>query len=142
MLIGFARIVAGAVDQMQQHAAAFGVAEEAVAEADAFMRAFDQAGQIGEHEFALVDAHDAELRMQRGERIVGDLRLGGADRGEEGGLAGIGQADQAGVGDQLQPQPDGALLAGLAGIGAARRLVGRGLEIGIAEAAIAALRSA
>ncbi len=124
---------------MQQHAAAFGVAEELVAKTDAFMRAFDQPGQIGEHEFALVDAHDAELRMQRGERIVGDLRLGGADRGEKSGLAGIGQADDAGIGDQFQPQPDGALLAGLAGIGLARRLIGRAFEIGVAEAAIAAL---
>ena len=93
---------------MQDHAAALGVAEEAVAEADAFMRAFDQPGQIGEHEFALVDAHDAELRMQRGEGIVGDLRLGRGDHRQEGGLAGIGQADQPGVGDQLQPQADGA----------------------------------
>ena len=42
------------------------------------MRAFDQAGNVGEHEFLLVDMHDAELRMQRGEGIVGDLRLGAA----------------------------------------------------------------
>ena len=76
--------------------------------------------------------------MQCGERIVGDLRLGRADRGEEGRFAGIGQADQAGIGDQFQTQADGALLAGLARIGAARRLVGRALEIGVAEAAIAA----
>ncbi len=124
---------------MQQHAAAFGVAEEAVAQAHALMRALDQAGQIGEHEFALVHAHDAELRMQRGERIVGDLRLGRAHRGEKRRLAGIGQADETGIGDQLQPQADGALLAGLAGIGLARRAVGRRLEIGVAEAAIAAL---
>ena len=46
--------------------------------------------------------------MQRGEGIVGDLRLGGGDGGEEGRLAGIGQADEAGIGDQLQPQPDPA----------------------------------
>ena len=103
------------------------------------MRAFDQAGNVGQHEFAAVDPHHAELRMQRGERIVGDLRLGGADRGEEGRLAGIRQADEAGVGDQLQPQPDPALLARLAGIGVARRAVGRGLEMRVAEAAIAAL---
>ena len=76
--------------------------------------------------------------MQRRERIVGDLRLGGADRGEERRLAGIGQADEAGIGDQLQPQPDPALLACLAGIGVARRLVGGRLEMRVAEAAIAA----
>jgi hypothetical protein len=54
-------------------------------------------------------------------------------------LAGVGQSDKAGIGNQLQPQPDGALLAFEAGIGAARRLVGRGLEMRIAETAIAAL---
>ena len=38
----------------------------------------------------------------------------------------------------LSLQPDGQLLALLAGIGVARRLVGRRLEMGVAEAAIAA----
>ena len=57
-------MLAGAVDQMQQHAAALDVTEEAVAEAGALVRAFDQAGDVGEHELAFVDAHDAELRMQ------------------------------------------------------------------------------
>ncbi len=60
---------------MEQHAAALDMAEEAVAEAGAFMRALDQAGNVGQHEFALVDRDDAELGMQRGEGIVGDLGL-------------------------------------------------------------------
>ena len=105
------------------------------------LRAFDQAGNVGQHEVALVDADDAEIGMERGEGIVGDLRLGGRDGGEEGRLAGIGQADEAGIGDQLQPQPDPLSCAVQAGIGVARRLVGRGLEMGIAEAAIAACAS-
>ncbi len=50
-LVGLARVLAGAVDEMQQHAAALDVAEEAVAEAGAFMRAFDQARDVGQHEF-------------------------------------------------------------------------------------------
>ena len=76
--------------------------------------------------------------MERGEGIVGDLRLGGADCRQEGRLAGIGQPDDTGVGDQLEPQPDMHLLALLAWVGMARRLVGRRLEMCIAEAAIAA----
>ena len=116
------------------------MAEEAVAEADAFMGAFDQARNVGEHEFAAVDVNHAELRMQRGERIVGDLRLGGADGGEKRRFAGIRQANDAGIGDQLEPQPDGELGAGLAGIGMARRAVGRAFETRIAETAIAAMR--
>ena len=104
-------MLAGAVDEMEEHAAALDMAEEAVAEPMALMRALDQAGNVGEDEFAPVGPHDAEARMQRREGIVGDLRLGRGDGGEEGRLAGIGQADEAGIGDQLEPQPDRLLLA-------------------------------
>ena len=102
------------------------------------MGTLDQAGNVGEHEFAALRTHDAELRMQRRERIIGDLRLGRADDGEEGRFAGSGQADEAGIRNQFQPQPDPALLAFLAGIGVARRAVGGGFEMRVAEAAIAA----
>ena len=102
------------------------------------MRALDEAGNIGEHEVAPVDLDHAEARMERRERIVGDLGLGGRDRGEKGRFARVGQADQPGVGDQLQPQDQGALDSLLARIGATRRAVGRGGEMGVAEAAVAA----
>jgi hypothetical protein len=47
---------------VQQHRAALDMAEEAVAEARAFMRALDQAGDVGEDEFlGRVQAHHAEL---------------------------------------------------------------------------------
>jgi hypothetical protein len=124
---------------VDEHGAALDMAEEAVAEPLALMSAFDQAGNIGQHEVALADGDDAEIGVERGEGVVGDLRLGGGDGGEEGRLAGIGQADEAGIGDQLQPQPDPLLGAEQAGIGATRRLVGAGLEMRVAEAAIAAL---
>ena len=77
--------------------------------------------------------------MQRGEGIVRDLRLGARHRGQQRRLAGVGQSDQAGIGDQLQPQPDPALLARPAGSRMARRLVGGALEMRVAEAAVAAL---
>ena len=51
-LVGLARILAGALDQVQQHAAALHMAQEAVAEADALGGALDQAGNVGQHEFA------------------------------------------------------------------------------------------
>src|SRR5579862_4342572 len=139
-LVRNTRILAGAVDQMQQHTAALDMTEEAVAEADAFMGAFDQAWNVGEHEFAAADVDHAELRMQCGERVIGDLRLGGADGGKKRRFAGIRQADNAGIGDQLQPQPDSDLGAGLAGIGVARRAVGRAFATRIAETAVAAMR--
>src|SRR5262249_56136213 len=52
----------------------------------------------------------------------------------------VGQPNNAGVRNQLEAQPDRELLAGLAGIGMARRTVGRTLEMGVAEAALAAAR--
>ena len=116
------------------------MAEEAVAEAGALMGALDQAGNVGEHELGLVAAHHAELGMQGGEGIVGDLRPRRRGRRQQGRFAGIGQTHQPGIGDQLQPQPQPAFLARTAGIGAARRAVGRGLELRIAAAADAALR--
>ena len=138
-LVRFAGVIAGGIDEMQQHAAALDMAKKTVAKAMAFMRALDQAGNVGQHEFLFVDVHDAEARMQRGEGIIGDFRTRGGDRGEEGRFARVRQADEAGVGDQLQPKNDIALLAILAGIGAARRAIGRGGEMQIAETAIAAL---
>ena len=140
--VGAGDVLAGRIDQVQQHAAALDVAEEARAEPGAFVRALDQARNVGQHEVEARRAHHAEVGMQRGEGVVGDLRLGGAHRGEERRLAGIGQPDDAGVGDQLEPQPDRQLLARLARIGAARRLVGRRLEVRVAEAAVAALGEA
>ena len=86
------------------------------AEAGAFMRALDQAGNVGQHEFLFVDIHDAQLRMQGREGIVGDLRLGARRCRQQGRFAGVGQPDQAGIGDQLQPQPDPAFLARPAGM--------------------------
>ena len=135
-------VLGGAVDEMDQGDAALDMTEEAVADAGALVGTLDQAGNIGEHEVAAADPDHAEIGMERGERIVGDLGLGGRHGGEEGRLAGIGQADESGVGNELQPQPDALLDAVLAGIGMAWRLVGRGLEMGVAEAAIAALEEA
>ena len=53
------------------------VLEKRVAEARAVLRAFDQAGDIGDDDAAIADElGDAELRLERGERIIGDLRAG------------------------------------------------------------------
>ena len=52
--VGAGRVLAGDVDQMQQHAAALDMAEEARAEAGALMGALDEAGNVGEHEIVAV----------------------------------------------------------------------------------------
>ena len=72
--------------------------------------------------------------MQRRERVIRDLRLGGAHRGEKRGLSSIRQSDNAGIRNQLEPQANGELLAGLTRIGVPRRAIGGRLEMGVAEA--------
>ena len=49
-LIGLGRILERRIDEMQQHGATLHMAQEAVAEAGALMRAFDQPGNVGKHE--------------------------------------------------------------------------------------------
>ena len=53
--IGLGRVVERGIDEMQQHGAALDMTEKAVADACAFMRAFDQPGNVGEHEVGVVD---------------------------------------------------------------------------------------
>src|SRR5207237_2316984 len=64
--VGADDILFGAVDQMQDYGAALDMAEKAGAETGSLAGAFDQTRQIGEHKFGVVvEAHDAELGMQR-----------------------------------------------------------------------------
>ena len=127
---------------MEEHAAALDVAEEARAAPAALVSALDQAGDVGKHELLLAQAHDAEVRGKRGEGVFGDLGPRARDRGEEGRFARVRQADEPGIRDQLEAQPDPALLARPARIGAARRLIGRALVVRVAEAALAPLAAA
>src|SRR5438132_1131273 len=78
--------------------------------------------------------------MLRGERIIGDFRMSLREPPQQRRLAGVGQADQAGVGDHLQFQDDPAFLAGHAGRSFTGRAVGRGGKGAIAASAASALR--
>ena len=115
------------LDEMDQHARPLDVAQELVAKADAA----GCAPSIRPGKSARTKArsppigNDAEIGMLGGERIIADFRLSARQPAQQRGLAGVGQADQAGVGDDLQLQDDPALLAGRAGLRLARRPVGR-----------------
>ena len=80
--------------------------------------------------------------MQRGEGIIGDLGPCVGGGGEKGGLARVGQTQQADIRDQFQAQPDCAFNAVLPRIGTARGLIGGTFEMQVAKAAIAALGNA
>ena len=128
------------VDDVDQHLGALEVAEELMAEAEAAMRALDQSGHVGDDEAAIVaQADHAEIRRQRGERVVGDLRPRRRDARDERRLAGVGKADEPDVGEQLQLEAEILLLARFARLHLARRAVGGGREVRVAQAAAAAL---
>src|SRR3546814_1974994 len=101
-----------------------------LAQAGAVRRALDQAGDVGDHEAAArLDADHAQVRIQRGERVVGDFRRRRGHGADESALAGVGEAKQADVGQQLELQPKQALLTLLARRALSRGAVGGTLEV-------------
>ena len=112
-------------------------------EALALRRPLDQTGNVGHDEFRPVaratDPHDAEVWLQRGERVVGDFGLGRRHRRDQGRLAGVGEADQGDVGHELELHvvPELLALLGLLGEGGGTAAVGE--EARVAPASLAAL---
>ena len=70
----------GQVEHVHEQAAALHVGEELVPEAGALAGALDQAGDVRHHELAVVALERAEHRLERGERVVGHLRLRARER--------------------------------------------------------------
>ena len=110
-----------AVEHVDERRAALDMAEELEAEALALARALDESGHVGDRVADVAGLDDPEVRVQRRERVVGDLRPSGRDRGDETGLARRGVADQGDIGDDLQLEEDVAFPAG----GAEQREAGR-----------------
>lgn len=132
----------GHIDNVNQKTGALNVAEELRSQPGPVMCAFNQAGDVGDDKTFLVrhfaDGHDAQVRFQRGEGIVCDFGAGSGDARDKGRLAGVGIADKASIGQQLQLQPNVAFLAGSAKLVLARRLMGGCGEMLVAAAAAAA----
>ena len=70
------RLEGGAVEHVHDRGAAFDVAQEVVPETATLGGAFDQAGHVGDGVGGLPSHHDAQIRHQGGEGVVGDLRPG------------------------------------------------------------------
>ena len=78
------------VDECTSTLRPFEMAQEPMAEAVPFVRALDQAGHVGDDERAVArEPDDAEIRDQRGERVVGDLRPRRRDARDDRRLAGV-----------------------------------------------------
>src|SRR5712691_11988902 len=94
-----------------------------MAEPMAFVRAFDEAGNVSDDEgLIVIRTDDAEVGDERGEGIVSDLRLRRADDRDQRRLPGVWQADDSDIGDQLQLDEQFALFAGITGLREPRRL--------------------
>ena len=136
---GLTAVEGGEVDEQAEHPRPLDVAEELVAEAATLAGALDQAGDVGDDELrAVTEADDAEVRLERGERVVGDLRLGRRDHADQRALADVREPDEGDVGHQLQLELEPALLTVLALLGEARSPPLVGQEPGVAAPAAAA----
>ena len=131
---------AGHVEQQHDDFAALDVAEKFVAEADVVVRAFDESRHVANGEPLEVRQkfHDANLRRERGERIRRNLRSRAGNRGEQRGLARVRITDEADLRHDAQFQKVFAFRAGFARLRETRRLMARGGEIAIAQAAASA----
>ena len=102
-------------------------------------RPLDQTGQVGDDELGVVEPDHAEVGLEGGERVVGDLGLGRRDRGDQRRLADAGEADERDVGHELELQAQPALLPHLALLRERRGAPLVGEEAGVAPAAAPAL---
>ena len=131
----------GGVDHVQEEACPLEVREELVAETDALAGTLDQPGDVGDGQLPAVGCiHRAEHRLEGRERVLGDLRPGIRDPAQERRLACVREADERGVGDELQPQLELGVLAGQPGLGEARRLARRRCEMTVPAPAAATSR--
>src|SRR5580765_6938308 len=114
------------------------------------MRAFDEAGQIGDNKraaqlsampaSAAIRIDDAEIWIEGCERIIRNFGPGRGNHRDQRGFARIGKPDKANVGEQLQFETKVALFTGETVFVFARGLVPGFGKILIAAAAASTLR--
>lgn len=123
-------------DHMQKDACAFDVLQEPEAQAGALGRAFDDARDVCDHEGSIhAQRDDAQVRDQRGERIVGDFGSRFGHRRDESALSDVWKAYDPDVGQKLELEADLTPLTGLAWLGATWSSIVRGRELDIAASA-------
>ena len=137
--VGVVRVERRGVHEVDEEARPLDVLEEPDPEAVPLVRALDEAGHVRRDERPeALPRDDAEVRDERRERVVGDLRAGGRDRGDEGRLARVRQADEGHVREELQLEGELELDALAARVGAPRRAVRGRREAGVSLPALSA----
>ena len=135
-----APLAAGHIHQMHQQAAAVDMPQEIMSQTRTLTGTLDDAGDIRHDEAdTVVHIHNAQIGIEGGEVVVGDLGVRLADNTQERGLAHVGKAHKTHIRQQLQLQNHIVTLAGKAGLGKAGHLTGGRGKMLIAPAASAAL---
>src|SRR6266511_3000029 len=130
------RILAGAIDNVKNQTRSLDVAQKTVAKAMARVRAFDQPWYVDDDKRHVADYGDAQVRRQRCKWIVGNLRMGRAERRQKARFAGVRLPHQPNVADGFQLEGERPLFAGLALTRHARRPVRAGCEMDVSQAAL------
>ena len=103
---------------MNQQTRPHHVTQKLIPQSVAFVSAFDETGNIrNDKTFSFAITDHAQVRHQRREGIVGNLRSHRGDRRDQCRFAGIGQADDADVGQQPELDLKFPFLSRFAGLG-------------------------
>ena len=125
---------------MDQHAGALDMAQELMSQTHALGRALDKSRDIRDDKAAsALQIHDAQVRRQRREMIIGNLGLGVRHPGKQGGFSHVREAHQSHVRDDLQLQQHLQLLSRLTRLGVFGHLHGGRGKMLVAGSAPAAL---
>ena len=125
---------------MDQQPAAVDMPQEIVTQTGALAGSLDDAGNICHDEAdAIVYIHHAQIRIQGGKMIIGDLGVCLTHYAEQRGFPHIGKAHQTHIRQQLQLQDHVVALPWQTRLGKAGHLPGGGGKVLVAPAAPAAL---
>src|SRR5215216_3477301 len=106
------------------------------------MGSFDQSRYVGNNEGTKVsEIHDTQIRFQRRERIVSDLRARSRHSRDKRRLARVWKTHQTNIREQLQLELQVQLLSLASGLMVARSTIGRGREVRISKSTAATARS-
>src|SRR5258707_11254388 len=79
------------------------MAQKTITQSVAFVRAFDQSGDVGNHKGAKVThVDDTQIWLKRRERIIGDFWTRRGNPGDERRFTRVGKTDQTNVREQFQ----------------------------------------
>ena len=99
---GVSALAAADVNDMHDEAHPFDVAKEIVSEPRALACALDKPGDIRNNKAVVIHLHDAKIRTDRREMIVGDLWFCACQNGQKRGFSDVRKTDESDVRDGFE----------------------------------------